>query len=155
MKRRGIVKNKGGWIEIVEAFFAVLLVAGVILILFTKGYFGKSDIDDKVYNVQVSILREIQTDDDLRKEVAEISGNLPVKWESVSFPADVKSKIIERTPAYLNCSARICEQSATCILDEDEKPESNKNIYSEFVTISATFESGPVFRKLNLFCWQD
>lgn len=150
---RRLVKDKGGWIEIVEAFFAVLLVAGVILVLFNKGYFGKSDIGDKVYNVQISILREIETDDELRAEVAEVSGSLPISWGETRFPANVKNKIIARTPNYLDCIAKICETGTTCTLEVTEKPE-NKDIYSEFVTISATLEGGPVFRKLNLFCWQ-
>ena len=103
-----MLKNKKGWLEIVEAFVAVLLVAGVLLIILNRGYFQGSDISDQVYNIQVSIIREIQTNDSLREDIANAQG-LPVEWEEPEFPLDVRNKIITRTPNYLKCVGKICE----------------------------------------------
>lgn len=62
-------KNKRGWIQIVEAVVAVLLVATVLLITINKGYIGKSDISESVYKTELSILREIETNDNFRTEM--------------------------------------------------------------------------------------
>ncbi|MDD5012564.1 MAG: hypothetical protein PHQ66_02895 [Candidatus Nanoarchaeia archaeon] len=148
-----IMRNNRGWIEIVEAFFAVLLIAAVILILLNKGYFKGSDLSDEIYNVQISILREIQTNDTLRADItAATSGipgkDLPVEWDNPNFPDSVKKKIIERTPSSLNCVGQICNMTEICTLSEQQE----KDIYSESATISSTLKE-LVFRKLNLFCW--
>jgi len=148
------MKDKHGWIEIVEAFVAVLLVAGVLLIILNRGYFQRSDISDQVYNVQVSIIREIQTNDSLRQEIANAPG-LPVEWEEPEFPSDVREKIITRTPNYLKCVGKICELNPDipCSLSGGSLEESaGKDVYSESGVISAILGQ-QVYRQLNLFCW--
>ncbi|GAJ11607.1 unnamed protein product, partial [marine sediment metagenome] len=69
-------KNKRGWIRIVEAFVAILLVTGVLLVIINKQYIGKDDISAKVYDVELSILREIQSDTALRDSILQ-AGTLP------------------------------------------------------------------------------
>jgi hypothetical protein len=146
-------RNRSGWIEIVEAFFAILLVASVILLLLNKGYFKGSDISDEVYNIQVSVLREIQTNETLRTDIVNaVSGipgaDLPVEWNNSNFPTSVKDKIYQRVPNSLNCTGKICNMTATCTLGEVKE----KDIYSQSVTITSTLYN-ITFRKLNLFCW--
>ena len=143
------MRNKRGWVEIVEAFIAVLLIAGVLIVIVNTTDFGKGDLSQRVYETQLSILREIQTDDTLRGEIASSTEELPIIWENPNFPAGVKSKITERIPNYLECVGRICSIDATCVLDETR----DKDVYSQSVVITATLESGAVYRTLNLFCW--
>ena len=145
-------KNKRGWIEIVEAFVSILLVAGVLLVLFNKGYIGGSDISDKVYDVEHSILREIQTTAELRSAILGISEPMPVKWGEERFPEEIKNKVIEKPPDYLECIAKICDLEDKCSIDLDEQKD--KDIYSQAGVISATIEQGDVYRRINLFCWQ-
>ncbi len=131
---------KRGWIEIVEAFVAILLIAGVVLIILNQSYLSKSDISEKVYNVEVFILREIQTSDHFRQEISDAEEPLPIEWEDDRFPQDVKEKIIERTPDYLNCTAKICNLNETCSLrrtEEIEKQIKDKDIYAQSVSITA------------------
>ena len=64
-----MINNKRGWIKIVEAFIAVLLITGVLLVIINKGYIGKQDISSKVRETLTAILREIQLDKDARTEV--------------------------------------------------------------------------------------
>jgi hypothetical protein len=132
----------------VEAFVAIMLVAGVLLILLSRGSIEKADISDKVYKAQLSILREIQTNTSLRADIVNAPEPLPIEWNSLSFPASVKAKILERTPNYLNCTGKICYMNQTCSLGQGM----NKDIYSQSVTITSTLEAID-FRKLNLFCW--
>jgi len=145
--------NKRGWIEIIEAFFAIMLVAAVILLLLNKGYFKGTDVSDDIYNVQISILREIQTNDTLRTDIVNaVSGipgaDLPVDWSNPNFPISVKEKVYQRTPSSLNCTGKICNMTATCTLGEVKETD----IYSQSVTITSTLYN-VTFRKLNLFCW--
>lgn len=140
--------NKGGWIQIVEAFVAVLLIVGVVLILLNKGYLEKADISERVYEAELSILREIQTNDTLRVKILSAPEPMPVPWEDARFPVEVKNKIIMRTPNYLDCVGKICDMAQICTIDESKE----KDIYSQAVTITSTLQTLG-YRKLNLFCW--
>ena len=138
-------KNHRGWIKIVEAFVAILLIAGVLLIVINKGYIGKKDISSQVYDVEISILREIQLNDTLRNDTLNAEP-VPVKWND--FPPNIKNKILARTPNYLVCEAKICEMDAICKLDE--YPE--KDVYAQSVAITAALETYDP-KQLKLFCW--
>ncbi len=141
-------RNRSGWIEIAEAFVAVLLVAAVLLVIINRGYTERADISERVYEAQISILREIQTNDTLRADILTAPTPLPVEWEYPTFPVRVKDKIVERTPNYLDCVGKICYMNQTCSLGAVQ----GKDVYSLAVTIVSTLE-GVDFRKLNLFCW--
>jgi hypothetical protein len=141
--------NNRGWIEILEAFFAVMLVAVFLLIFLNSSNNDSEDFSYEVYQIQVSILREIQTNDSLRTEIASAAEPLPIGWNDSRFPANLKNKIIERTPSYLECTGKICTTTEVCSFDEVIE----KDIYSHFVTITATLGEGEVYRRLNLFCW--
>jgi hypothetical protein len=143
-----LMKNKSGWIQIVEAFVAVLLVAGVVLILVNKNSFTKTDISNTVYETELSILREIQTNNTLRAEIINAPEPLPIEWEDTTFPAGVRNKIIVRTPSSLDCIGRICKMNETCTLETNN----GKDIYSQAVVISSTLQEVD-YRQLNLFCW--
>jgi hypothetical protein len=144
-----IFSNKRGWIEILEAFISVMLIAAIILIAINQGKIAGEDISQKVYGVEVSILREVQTNDSLREEIAGLDNStIPLDWED--FPPSLKAKIIERIPNYLTCVGRICNLDTICSINNNEK----KSIYSQAVIISSTLRDGVVYRKLNLFCWQ-
>jgi len=83
------MKNKRGWIKIVEAFVAVLLIAGVVLIIIDKEYLKKEDISSEVYDTELKILKEIQLNNTLRENILTASP-LPVNWDV--FPQNVKNK---------------------------------------------------------------
>ena len=144
-----ILRGKRGWIEIVEAFISIMLIVGVILVILNKGNTQGEDFSYQVYQIQISILREIQTNDTLRTDIASALEPLPISWEESRFPTNLKNKIIERTPSYLECVGKICLTTDICSLGE----EKDRDVYSQFVTIATTIEAGEVYRKLNLFCW--
>jgi len=141
-------ENKAGWIEIVEAFVAVLLVAGALLIVLNQSSFKKTDIPDKVYESEISILREIQTNNTLRTSIINAAEPMPIEWSDSRFPAELKSKVISRTPDYLSCIGKICNMTQVCVTNEAK----GKDVYSQSVSITSTLQSVE-FRKLNLFCW--
>lgn len=143
--------NKHGWIEIVEAFIAILLIVGVLLIVITRNNSKTSDISDRVYNSEITIIREIQTNATLRNLVLSVtSAQLPSEWGNVSFPIEIKNRITSRTPNYLNCIAKICDTNDPCYLTIYEA----KDVYSQDSIISATqTQTNFSLRKLKLFCW--
>jgi hypothetical protein len=145
-----MVNNKRGWIEIIEAFAAMLLIAIVILILLKGPYSNEEDLGERVYAVELSILREIQFNDDLRIDIlATADGDLPIQWETTLFPQSVRDKINQRTPEYLNCSGVICNSTATCSKDNLGK----RDIYAQSVLINPTAGGQETWRRLKLFCY--
>jgi len=140
--------NEKGWLKIVEAFIAVLLIASVLLIVINQGYIGGNKISEKVYSFERSILREIELDESLREEILNPATPPPISWES-DFPPNTKLKIEARTPTYLNCEAKICKMNEVCFLDNSPEGE---DVYVQSIAITATSE---VYlpRQLVLFCW--
>ena len=150
-----LIKNKRGWIRIVEAFVAVLIIAGVLLVVINKGYIGKTDISQKVYDSQLSILREIELDDTLRQSIitAVIDEENGLEETSTThLPQNINDKIDSRTPDYLSCKAKICALDKICNLAIIPDKAKEKDIYTQSVAISATLTNyNP--RQLKLFCW--
>ncbi len=143
--------NKRGWIRIVEAFIALMLITGALLIVINKGYIGKKDISEQVYSVQIAVLREIQLDDDLRASILNIKEDeLPVEWKDFENYGleEVKNKIIERTPEYLYCEGKICKLDVVCSQEEFVE----RDVYAQSVAIAANLEKYSP-RQLKLFCW--
>lgn len=157
-----MVIHKKGWIRVVEAFVAILLIIGVLLILLDKGYL-KEDISSKVYEAELSILRGVQLDLELRRNIliSNRSGYdpsteespLPIEWEEFDDNEQrrlesVKEKINEQVPNYLECIAKLCELGDDCILNDFI----DKDIYAKPIIIVADYEVWAP-RQLKLFCW--
>jgi len=147
-------KNKRGWIRIVEAFFSLLLIAAVLLIVINRGYLGGEDISQRVYDLQLSVLREIELDDDLRQEILctpECGSELPeggIEDTHSEFPQNVTDRIEERIPDSFTCRSKICDIDILCELEEYVE----QDVYAQPVAITATLdEYSP--RQLKLFCW--
>ncbi len=132
-------KNKRAWIKLVEAFIAILLVAGVLFFIVNQKYIGERNISAQIYQEEVSILREIEMNATLRGQVLDAS--LPSSWE-----------ITQEIPPYLDCLAKVCEITDTCGLGEEIEEEITGNIYVQSVGIFADLaDYNP--RQLKIFCW--
>lgn len=150
-QKNKMIKGKQGYIRIIEAFISILLVTTVLLVVINQGYIGKSDISEQVYRVQVSVLREVELDNQLRTDL--LNANLssgPIKW--VDFESNglgnVKTRVLERIPEYLTCVGKVCELDRICSLDSYQ----DKDIFAQAVAITA---QGGTYspRQLKLFCW--
>ncbi len=148
VNRLKILQNeKKGWLIVVEAFVAVILVAGV-LITVIESRSKTNDIPENVYRNQIEIINGIKASESLRSSVLGISsGNLPVSYNDSLFPANIKSSIEGKKPAYLNCEAKICA------IDQDCVP-SNSSAMEVYVVQSAIFANSSLYnpRKIALFC---
>ena len=140
-------RGKGGWIRVVEAFVAVLLITGIILVVLGKGYVKGDDPSEEVYEFENGLLKEIQLNDTLRQEVLNGTNSLPINWGD--FPSalpEVSLKIQLNIPSYLTCQAKVCELSDNCFLGF----EIEKSVYAKSVAITEDQNN----RKLKLFCWE-
>ena len=141
-----MIKDKSGWIRIVEAFTMILLITGIFLIVLERD--STKDFSQEIYEKEQGILREIQLNNSLRESILSFnSDSLPIEWEN--FPQNLKEKIISRTPSYLECKAKICNVNDPCVLSET----SNESIYAQKVIITSSLEKYSP-RKLKLFCWE-
>ena len=140
------MNSKRGWIRIVEAAFAIMLIAGVLLMLVNKGYIKKEDISQKVSESEISVLREIELNSSLREKI--IQADIVSNPEEV--PIEVKEVIDRRMPGYLECKSKICELNNE-ICTRNDLPI-DRDVYVESVAITTdTQQYNP--RQLRIFCW--
>jgi hypothetical protein len=144
-----VIKNKRGWVKVLEVFVSILLVTGIVILLLNKTYF-RDDLSEEVNNMEISILRDIQLNESLRGDILSVS-NLPVNWsdfDSIGLTG-VKNKIIENKLGSIDCEAKLCSLYDACRIEEDLV----KDIYVESLVISSDLESYSP-RQLKLFCWE-
>mgnify|MGYP001591950721 CR=1 FL=1 len=140
-KYDSLYKNKEGWIRVVEAFVAVLLITGVLLIVLNKGYIQKKDVSSDVYAVELAILQEIQINDTLRGYI--LNSSVPVE----NGPSQVWTKMQGEIPSYLDCKSNLCNLGEVCSVTFTQE----KDVYVRSVIITSnntTYDP----RQLKLFC---
>jgi hypothetical protein len=139
--------NKKGWLKILEVFFTILLITGAALIIIEKEGF-KEDNFNRIYENEISILREIELNETLRANIL----NSSVPLEGKNFDGNlssVKEKIDSKTLSYMECEAKLCEIDSSCLLDISTEEE----IYTKSITLFANLTRYAP-RKLKLFCWK-
>ena len=140
-----IINNNRGWIKIVEAFAAILIVSGIVLIIIAQTDMKRQDNSATIHDIEVSILRGIELNDSLRKEILDTSNF--VEWGS--FPSGVKANIEGKTPSYIECKAQICNPSDECLFTEPH----DGDVFAEPVIISSDMDTFKP-RMLKIFCWE-
>jgi len=139
-------REKSGWIRVVEAFVAVLLIAGVLLTILGNGTIKTTDRSSSVYKFENDLLKEIQLNDSFRAEISN-ANPLPVDWENMTTKTPgVKDKIQFDTPSYLTCEAKICLLSDDCTPDTSIE----QSVYARSVAVTGDTDN----RKLKIFCWE-
>ncbi|MFA5061331.1 MAG: hypothetical protein WC494_03380 [Candidatus Pacearchaeota archaeon] len=137
--------NKRGWIRILEATIAVLIVSSVLIMIYS-GHPERVDLSEEISSLQKSILNEISSDNNLRSHVlnSEVGSNYEMLVQHI------EGKI----PSQLNFSLKICSLSeASCKLDEDIfKTLVDKEVFVEEIIISTDLSTyNP--KKVRLFVW--
>ena len=138
-------KSRRGWVRVVEAFLAILLI-GTIIILVIEQNSGGDNISSLVYQDQLAMLRTVQLNDTLRSSVIRATA-IPVSTDDANFPADVEAALNNKNPGYLICKAKICSISTECLIENN----ADTNIYNAQAAVFADFEDyNP--RRLVLSC---
>ena len=141
-----LIKNKRGWIRIVEALIAILLIAGFLILVLDSQQNGKKDISSKVYVTENAILREVQSNNTYREDILGIE-ETSVEFEN--FNDNLKEHINNRIPNYLNCTGKICDFGYDPVCNIDSL---KKDIYVRSVMI-ATDSTIYKPKLLKIFCW--
>lgn len=139
-------KNRGGWIRIMEALISILIISAVLLIIVQQDYIKEQDYSQDIYKREVSILRSIRLNDTFRQEI--VTSQTPSNWSDASFPQKTKQFIINNTPSYLECEAKLCSVQELCTLYLE--PES-ENFYTRSGFFAITGDTlNP--KKMHLYC---
>lgn len=138
----GVSRNRKGWIRILEAVIAILLVSSVLLYIYPRAS-QRPDLSEYMYDLEREILNDMVLDVQLRKAVLE---------EDLQTIGDFVNESIP--PAYGHV-VKICDLTDAkgniipCKMDEYVEAD----IYVEEVVISSEIGSLYKPKKVRLFVW--
>lgn len=131
--------DRKAWIRIVEAFLAILIIIGAVLIIISRQE-PKIDISQDVYEKQRQILDVISKNNSLREKII-IGENL-----------EVNNIILKLAPGSWNFAINICELDKICSNPVESTEIYEKNVYvTEVIVTSNLTKYSP--KKLRFFVW--
>lgn len=132
-----MIKQRRGWIRIVEAVIAIMILAGFLsFVLISQN--KKVDFSEYASNIESSIIREVSKDDNMRSYILE---------ENLT---GVNSYIKSIIPATFNFSSRICNIGDACgCLD----CPLNKDVYADSAFIASSLSQYKP-KQFKLFIWR-
>ena len=147
------IKNKRGWIRLVEVFIAIVLITSVLLVISRTNSNRDNEIQNEISKRELAVLRDVQLNDQLRADILSVEVvNLPVEWENFNDYglSDVRTRIEALSPSEFDCSAKVCLINEQCTF----QGETDGEIYVKSVVISA---NSTIYspRELKLFCVKD
>ena len=127
-----MVKNKRGWLRIMEATIAITILAGVLITIYSVNR-SPVDLSESVYVLQDEFLRDVENSYNYRQWVLN---------EDISNLTDLASGYF---PSYLNYSIVLCgltEEVTPCKLDGDTYlAVQDKNLYVSQTIIATDIET--------------
>ena len=128
------MKNKKGWLRIVEASFAIILILSIVLVLYSRTIENPQK-SEAMYNLEKTILDEIASIPQLRNSI--------LQGDAVNVGLFAKQRI----PSGFNFSVKICELEEIC-----SSNILNKEVFSSERVVSSTLQDYKP-KKLKLFIW--
>ena len=130
--------NKKGWIRIVEAVFAIMVIfGGAIMLISDVG--EKVDISEDVYDTQRYILDIIANKDELRNDIL------------VGRTKNINEYIQKNIPSSWGFTTNICNVDVIC----NENTPIDKDLYvSDTIISSSLSNSKASTKKLRFFVWR-
>jgi len=133
--------NKKGWIRITEAVIAILIMASVLIVMYTNET-PQVSYSDYVYNLQIRILMDVADRAELR--------NATLYSTETSLDPKLKEYFDESIPSNFAYNVTVCSLSADrCTLDID----TTKEIFVEDRIISSNLEKYDP-KLLRLYIWE-
>ena len=133
--------NKKGFIRILEAIFAIMLIMGAVLIIISNNL-QTSDISEEAYEKQRYILEIISNNESMRNEIISPDGDLGKTNEFIkkTMPSSWKYSV--------------CVTSVDQICSPGDVPN-DKELYVSETKISSSLEIDyTASKKLRLFVWR-
>ncbi|MFH1501298.1 MAG: hypothetical protein ABIE22_05140 [archaeon] len=130
------MNNKKGWLRIFEAFLAVIIIAGVLIVL-VMNQRAHSDFDEGIQGFQRGVLFEIAENNNYRHQVLN------------NDATGVESFVGGRMIPGMEFSMKICGVEEICRIDG----EYNKEVYVAEIIISSNLTLYEP-KKLKIFMWE-
>jgi signal transduction histidine kinase len=127
------MRNKKGWLRIVEAFVAILLIMIVGLVIVQRGKTQEQNVSEKIYEIEADILKEVFA----KYTIDEI-----VDFEKLD---DIGDYVDTRAPNTLQCEIQLCD------INSNDCDDAINEIPEEYYT-----QSMPIIEKnqqFKIFCW--
>jgi len=141
--------KKKGWIKLAEAFIAILIVGGLLVVMISERIELRKDLSNVIEINQNSLLDKVQINNSLRAEVLELN-ETPKESNEAYFPPLLKLTLNQINTNFTFCKYKICSADKDCLLND---MPNEKEIYIKTRIISSNQEIyNP--RSLNLFCWE-
>jgi len=137
-----MIKNKRGWMRILEAFIAITLIAGFLLFVVSNKA-SKADVGAEILALEEAILNDIQSNDAMRYNVL------------IEARDPLIVLIKPRIPAGFDYDINICLPADACGL-----ADYHDNVYanSKIISVSSATGAGEFVesypRKISLFIWK-
>ncbi len=138
-----VIRNRRGWIRILEAVISILIISSVLLVVYSRQA-QVPDISERVYILQKEILADISLDSGLRGFALASNEVELTEYARIKMP-----------PAF-NFSLKVCDLGdlAMCKLDTEEVRETrDKNVFVEEIILSSDIENY-IPKKVRLFVWE-
>ena len=130
------MKDKKGFIKILEAFVAILIITGVMVFVYVN-QIQKPSLDDSINQLLRLILEDIANKPSLRQAVLSADNST------------INNSIRGFIPSEYQYDFKICDLNKLCKTDAIIK----KEIYSREITISSTLQDyNP--KVLKIFIWE-
>lgn len=134
--------NKRGWIRIVEASIAVLIIFAVVLSLYQgRRVSSESDLSSSI----TPLLEEIAKNNALRDKIITEGSDA-----AQSIKELVGTRIREPNIGY---DARVCEIDEVCGLVDYPEEGVRGNVYAGSRLISSSLKAGAEPKKISIFLW--
>ena len=143
------MRGKGGFLRILEAFIAILIIAGAMTFIYVKEIPGKNQRED-ILNLERIILETITNDAQLRQAVLNGFGNTESAEGNRTL---INSTIAKLVPQGYTFLFKICNLDEICGLDQRSSFYTKNEIYSERSSVSSTLETYDP-KKIRLFMWE-
>jgi len=134
------IKNKRGWLRILEAVIGIMIIAGVLMLMYSRTI-ERPSISDYIYNLETKILKDISENDIYRSQILSYDGD--------NAPKDIINFVNSSLPDSLDFRVRVCDINSPCSISD----VTAKNIFVEERMISSNLDYyNP--KKIRLFVWQ-
>lgn len=139
--------NKRAWVKIVEASFAIILIASVIIFVINN-YYEPQNISKEIYVFEEGVLNGIKINSTLRTDVLKIGeADLPANQTYIEANSPLLANYLV-PPPYLTCEFVICLPGYLCGIDK----KTDKELFGKSTILAAEGDYTDS-RVLNLFCW--
>lgn len=144
--------NKRGLVRIIEAFIAVLLVAGVLLFVVSKNNDISGAREEKIEDLQRSVLQEIARNDQFRAKILALNDEMEITSTQPAELTDIWTQIRDRidkgSSGSLDFRVKVCKLENICALNN--YPETD--VYSKSIAITSNItDYSP--KQLKLWVW--